>query len=449
MTGIDELLDSQIGQWRGYVERHRAISAADVDEMEDRLRGQISDLTTAGLAADEAFLVAVKRMGGVDVIFGEFAREHAERLWRQLVLPPAPQEGGRGPNRELPVVLALAACAGLAIKIAILAGIDENLFLRTMSLFVLPFLAAYFAWKRRMKPRALAALVVPFVVAGALLTAFPFDRNGTTETIAAIHAPIALWFAVGFAYAGGAWRSDRRRMDFIRFTGEWIIYLTLIGLGGLVLSGLTIGAFESLGVDAGETILDWVLPFGPAGAMVVAAWLVEAKQSVVGNIAPVLTRVFTPITIAMLTVLLVGFATAGSLVDADRELLILMDLILVVVLGLLLYAISARDPLLPAALFDKLQVVLVVLALAVDVVMLTAMLRRIVEFGMTPNKAVALGMNLVLAVNLVWSAWLLGAFVRGRSGFAAAERWQIRYLPVFGGWAALVVVVLPPLFDFG
>ncbi|WP_040795581.1 permease prefix domain 1-containing protein [Nocardia higoensis] len=448
MTGTDERLESQIGQWRGYIERHRAISAADVDEMEDHLRDQISDLSTAGLAADEAFLVAVKRMGSVDAISREFAREHSERLWKQLVLLPAPAEGVRGPDRELLVVLAAAASAGVAITIAVLAGIDENLFARTASLFVLPFLAAYFAWKRQLGPRALAVLVLPFVAAGILLTTFPFERDGATEVIAAIHAPLMLWFAVGFAYVGGEWRSDRRRMDFIRFTGEWIVYLTLIALGGLILMGLTVGAFESLGLDAEETVLDWALRFGPAGAVVVAAWLVEAKQNVVENIAPVLTRVFTPITIVMLTVLLVGFAAAGSLVDVDRELLILMDLILVVVLGLLLYAISARDPLLPADLFDTLQLVLVVLALAVDVVMLTAMLSRIAEFGVTANKAVALGLNLVLAVNLVWSARLLGGFLLGRFGFHAAERWQTRYLPVFGLWAALVVAAVAPLFGF-
>lgn len=80
--------------------------------------------------------------------------------------------------------------------------------------------------------------------------------------------------------------------------------------------------------------------------------------------------------------------------------------------------------------------------------MLTAMLTRIAEFGFTPNKVAALGMNLVLLVGLTWSARLLFGFVRGRRGFGSVERWQTRYLPVFGIWAALVVCVLPPLFDF-
>ena len=57
-------------------------------------------------------------------------------------------------------------------------------------------------------------------------------------------------------------------------------------------------------------------------------------------------------------------------------------------------------------------------------------------------------MNLVLLVNLIWSLRLGVAFVRGRRGFGALERWQTSYLPVYGVWAAVVVVAVPPLFDF-
>ncbi|MBD0323677.1 MAG: hypothetical protein ICV72_09855, partial [Aldersonia sp.] len=354
----------------------------------------------------------------------------------------------RRPYRELFVVLAFAIGAGVAVKTAQSMALDDNVFARNASLFVLPFLAGYFAWKRRMTPISVAALLVPFVAAAVVLNVFPFVENGSTEVIAAIHAPIALWFVVGVAYVGGQWRSGRRRMDFIRFTGEWIVYLTLLALGGGVLIGLTLGAFDALGTDAEWLVEDWVLPFGAPGAVLVAAWLVEAKQNVVENIAPVLTRVFTPITTVMLLVLLVAFATNGSVVDVDRNLLILMDLILVVVLGLLLYAISARDPNLPPDLFDRLQLVLVISALAVDLLMLAAMLSRIAEFGFTPNKVAALGLNLVLLVNLAWSARLLLAFLRGRRRFGSTERWQTGYLPVFGLWSAVVVCALPPIFDF-
>ena len=48
----------------------------------------MSALTQAGLTEDEAFLVAVKRMGSLDAISREFAREHSEQLWKQLVIVP-------------------------------------------------------------------------------------------------------------------------------------------------------------------------------------------------------------------------------------------------------------------------------------------------------------------------------------------------------------------------
>lgn len=447
MTDIDAELRSHIDQWRGYVQRHQAISVADVDELEDHLREQISTLRESGLSDDEAFLVAVKRMGSVDALSREFAREHSERLWKQLVLVPADGETHRG-HRELWVVIALALGAALSLKTG-LALLDSGAAeVRNLGLFVLPFLAGYFAWKRQVTPRVGAALIVPFALAALVLNLYPFEPGGSTEVIAAIHAPIALWFVVGLAYTGGDWRSARRRMDFIRFTGEWFVYLTLLALGGGVLTGLTAGVFGALDLDIFPVVENWVLPFGGAGAVIVAAWLVEAKQNVVENIAPVLTRVFTPLTVLMLFALLAAFTTTRSVIDVDRSLLILMDLILVLVLGLLLYSISARDPLAPPALFDRVQLLLVVSALAVDVVMLTAMLTRIAEFGSSPNKIVALGLNAVLLVNLSWSLWLGRGFVRGTRPFSDLERWQTRYLPVYGLWAAAVLVATPVLFDF-
>ena len=70
---------------------------------------------------------------------------------------------------------------------------------------------------------------------------------------------------------------------------------------------------------------------------------------------------------------------------------------------------------------------------------------RMSEYGTTPNKAAALGENIILLANLAWSAWLLLAFLRRHERFAALERWQTGYLPVFAAWAWIVVLAFPPL----
>jgi len=192
----------------------------------------------------------------------------------------------------------------------------------------------------------------------------------------------------------------------------------------------------------------WVLPSGAAGALLVAGWLVEAKQAVIENMAPVLTRVFTPLFAAMFIASLTAMVWTGHGIDQSRDVLILFDALLVVVLGLLLYSISARDPLAQPTLSDVLQLVLVVSALVIDLLALAAILGRISEFGFTANRTAGLGLNLVLLANLVWSAWLSIGFLLDRRPFDDLERWETSYLPVYAAWAALVVIVLPPLFGF-
>ena len=328
-------------------------------------------------------------------------------------------------------------------------GAGETFYALNFSLFVLPFLAGFFAWKRGLdSTTGLLGLATPFLVGGLAVNLLPFAVLGDTALLATLHLPMALWLAVGIAYAGGAWRSHDSRMNYVRFSGEWFIYFVLIALGGGVLMGLTMFVFGAIGMDAEWLLNSWILPCGVMGAVIVAGWLVEAKQSVIENMAPVLTMLFTPLFTLMLLAFLVTMVRTGSGIDVDREVLIGFDLLLVVVVGLLLYSISARDPQAEPGFFDYLQFMLVVCALLVDAMALWAILARISAFGFTPNRVAALGENLILVVNLGWSAVLYARFLGRRAGFAPLERWQTAYLPVYAVWAWIVVVVFPLVFRF-
>jgi hypothetical protein len=237
-------------------------------------------------------------------------------------------------------------------------------------------------------------------------------------------------------------------MDFVRFTGEVAIYFVLIALGGVALTGVTFALFHAIGIDLQPWIGNWIAPCGFAGATVIASWLVEAKQSVIENMAPVLTRVFTPLfTLALLAFLVTKLAT-GRGIDVQREVLIIFDLLLVAVFGLLLYSFSARDPLSPPGLLDAIQMTLVVTALVVDVLALSAIVSRITEFGFTPNRVAALGENIVLLANLGGTALLYARFLQRRAPFTRLWSWQTTYLYVFAAWAAVVAFLFPLIFGF-
>ncbi len=446
-------LEEQIAQWRAYVRRRQALNGPDVEELEGHLRDQLAALIETGLAADEAFLVAVKRMGNLDALSREFALAHSERLWKQLVL--APDDADKPPNTaraETLVVLILAVAAALAFKTPALFGYDldgdEMFYARNASMFVMPLLALYFVWKRGSGVVSGLWLALPFVVGAIFANIFPFRKGSDTEVLMVLHLPIALWLAVGFAYVRNRWFADGGRMNFVRFSGELFIYYVLIALGGGVFTGFTLIMFKAIGMKVEWLAQDWLVPCGAMGAAIIASWLVEAKQSVIENMAPVLTRLFTPLFTVLLLVFLATMAWTGRPIDVRREVLIAFDLLLVLVVGLVLYAASARDPEAPPDFFDGLQLLLVASALAVDGLALAAIAARISEFGFTPNRVAALGENLILLVNLTWSAWLYARFLRRRDSFAALERWQVAYLPVYSVWAAVVVVMFPPVFGY-
>ena len=444
-----ESVDTQIAEWRAYVENAPGVNGRDVDELEDHLRHQIAELNAAGLTADEGFLIAVKRLGDVDSLSREYAREHSGRLWKQLLLtgddePALPTSG-------LVETLAFAVAAAVVIQMARLAagGFDDapTWLVRNLSLFVLPFLAAYFARRRQLDTRQWLLTAVPFVLAALVVNLYPWGTDSDTEVLAAAHLPVFLWFVVAFPYMGGTLRSHERRMDFVRFTGEWFIYYVLIALGGGVLMGLTGAILEPTGVDV-DRVAEWVVPSGAAGAVIVAAWLVESKQRVVENMAPVLTMLFTPLFAVMLAATAVVYAVTGLGDAFDRDLVSVFDALLIVVLALVLYGMSARDPSTSPNWMDRIQLVAVVSALVLDLMVLGAMVARIGDVGFSPNRTAALGINIVLLVNLAGAAWLSARFLTGRTRLHRLERWQTTYLPVFALWAAAVVVILPPLFSF-
>ena len=90
--------------------------------------------------------------------------------------------------------------------------------------------------------------------------------------------------------------------------------------------------------------------------------------------APVLTMLFTPLFAVMLAGAAVVYAVTGLGGAFDRELLSTFDALLLVVLGLVLYGMSAREPSTSSEWMDGIQLVAVVSALVLDLMVLGSMI---------------------------------------------------------------------------
>src|SRR5206468_11581988 len=275
-TFADRPLEEQIAQWRAYLRRRQGVHGPDVEELEGHLRDQLVALTEAGLTGDEAFLVAVKRMGSLDALSREFARAHSERLWKQLVMAPDADAPANTARAEILVVLSLAVAAALAVKVPALFGHpirpNEELplfYARNASLFVFPLLTVYFMWKRGSDLVRGLWFAMAFAAGAVLANVFPFPSRSDTEVLTVLHLPIALWLTVGFAYVRGRWFDDGGRMNFVRFSGELAIYYVLIALGGFVAILFTFMMFRAIEMNPDWFVAGWLIPCGAAGAVLI------------------------------------------------------------------------------------------------------------------------------------------------------------------------------------
>jgi len=446
-------LESQIRKWRGHLRSSGSLREQDLEELESHLRDNIDDLTARGITTEEAILISIRRMGDTEALSDEFAKVTTESIWRQLLVPALDEASRRRQHTEIVLVIGLAILGGLLAKIPALFGWDMNednafIYLKNASLFALPPVAIYLIWKRSLPVRFMLLAATVFVAAALLVNLYPSYDPHQTAVLIAVHLPIALLLLLAVLYGGPGWRRTGTRLDFVRFAGEVFIYSVLIGLGGAVLIAVSVGVFQFVDIDIETFIVNWVVVFGGCALLVVAAYLVERKMGRIESLAPVLARIFTPLLLVVLVSLLLAMLVTGRAPSEDRELLIWFDLVLVLVMGMTLYSMSARDAETPRNLWDVLVLALVVVALVVDGVALSGIISRLAEYGVSANKLAALGANILLLVNLVLLGIGYVRFIAGRLRYQAIVDVQMRYLPAYAIWAALVVIVFPPLFGF-
>ena len=446
-------LESQIRKWRRHVQSAGSLGTHDVDELESHLRDSIDELAERGVSVEEAFIVSIHRMSDAEELNHEFAKVSTESVSRQLLVPAADEDARRRQRTEVIVILLLALLGGLLGKIPALFGhtvAEENalIYAKNAGFFAFAPVAIYLIWRRALSLRFMAVAAVTFVVFAIAVNAYPSHPPHHTEVLALLHVPIALIFLLAVLYGGSGWHRPDLRLDFVRFAGEVFIYSVLLALGWLVLTLVTGAMFILMGIDTTSLMLNWLAVFGGCSVAVVAAYLVEKKKGAIETIAPVLARIFTPLFVVLLLGFIITMALTGQGPSEDRELLIMFDIVLALVLGLVLYTMSARDAEKPADWWDGIVLALVVLALIADGIALSGIVGRLAAYGFSPNKTAALGENVLLMVNLILLAVSYYRFVSGRSHYQTVVAWQMRYLPTYAVWAAFVALAFPPLFGF-
>ena len=79
-------LNLAIQQWRETLAQSPAFRSENLDELESHLRDSTAVLQTRGLSAEEAFMVATKRMGKRGSLETEFGKVNGQAVWLDRIL---------------------------------------------------------------------------------------------------------------------------------------------------------------------------------------------------------------------------------------------------------------------------------------------------------------------------------------------------------------------------
>ncbi|MBN2030089.1 hypothetical protein JW824_07560 [bacterium] len=445
-------IDQKIKNWKGYLNSHGSFLPEDLEELETHLRDEIEVLQDSGLDVEEAYFIGIKRLGKSDVLSREFYKINAQSLWKHL-FTPSETGSDKVVFRDVWMIVGLAFLAGFLGKIPDLFGYrtsveaDSLIYLRNLSLFFIPVIGGWFVIQKKNLGVGLYIFVVLCIGGFLAVNFFPFTGTRQTEILAGIHLLLLLWIAMERLYSSGQ-EIASGRMNYITFSGEFFIYSVLCYLGGGVFTLFTVALFDTLNIESQKFISEYIVVFGGLAVPVVAVYLVEKKKALIENMAPVLAKIFTPLFLLLITGFLVALLGRRLNLTIERETLIIFDLLLVLVLGLVLYSLSARNHSEKPVFSDYLVFILILVTLLADIVAMCAIISRLSQFGLSPNRVAALGENILLFINLLGLAFTFGGTIFFGRSFRRLEVWQSYCYVGFMVWMAVVVFIFPLVFRF-
>ena len=346
-------------------------------------------------------------------------------------------------------ILIAGAIAGTLAKLPAFFTLQEDEFYaRNLGFVVFPFLCAYFIRKSKLPITNFLFPLVSLLLAAVYINLLPSQTGSDTVVLACIHLPLFLWGMLGLVFSGSDTKNLSKRLVYLQYNGETVIVGGILLLAGGLLTGITIGLFDLIGLDITEVYFQYIAVYGLAAAPLLATLITQSNPELVNKVPPIVAKIFSPLVLIMLSSYLVAIAYAGKDPYSDRDFLLLFNLLLLGVMALIFFSVVESFEEKKVGLMTWVLVFLSLITLLVNGIALSAIAFRISEWGITPNRLAVLGVNLVMLVHLVMVSRKLIQTVRGKSKLEEVGLTLVRYLPIYLLWTAIVTFLFPVLFGF-
>ena len=348
-------------------------------------------------------------------------------------------------KRDFLVMGVLAIMAGTSTRI-LFHFIEQNTIAPINLIFgIIPFITAFFVYKSGPRKNVIFTIVFLLLISAVYLNMLPLEEKDSI-ILAYLHFPVFLWVVAGIAFAGDEYSVRGKRLAYLKFNGEFCILYASMAISGMLLSMITMQLFIIIGMDIEDFYFKNIVLFGAAALAVVASYLVSRDLKLAKNIAPYLAKIFSPLVLITLLAYLVTVTWAGKNPFLDRDFLLVFNGILLLVLIVTIFSITESGANEKRNISHYVNLALILLALIIDGVALSAIVFRLSSYGISPNRLAVLGVNLLIFANLIWIMGSYAGFLRNKTGTEAIQDSITKYLPIYGLWAAFVTFAFPLIF---
>jgi hypothetical protein len=346
-------------------------------------------------------------------------------------------------------VIFASLLAGLIAKTPAIFNIKPEFFYtRNIGFIVFPALASYFIWKRKIPMPRILFTAAAFAIAAVYINLLPDLPNNDTIILACLHLPFLLWALLGINYVGLDIRNDESRLDFLRFNGDFLILSGILVIVGGLFTAIVIGLFKAIGIKIEDFYFDYLAVFAGAALPIMSTFITQSNPSLVNKVSPVIAKICSPIVLIMLLVYLGAVLFSDKDPYNDRNFLLVFNLLLLGVMAIIFFSLAETSKDQDNHWSLIILFATAVVTMVVNGIALAAILFRISEWGITPNRLAILGANFLMLANLVLIAFRLFNRVIKKDEKSSAENAIANFLPIYILWAMVVVFVFPLLFNF-
>lgn len=381
-------------------------------------------------------------------LYPEFRGNSLADFWNER-LNYETDEINWGSGKELLFVVFASLVAGVIAKLPAFFNIAEDYFYpRNIGFIIFPMLTAYFVWKNKLSTGKIASIAATTLVGLVFINSLPNVEKSDTLTLACIHLLLFLWSILGFAFTGEVRNNNEKRLSYLTYNGDLVVMTTLIVIAGGIMTAVTIGLFSLIGFNIEKFYFENIVVFGLPAAPILGTYLTQTNPHLVGKVSPVIARIFSPLVLVMLVIYLVAMVYSGKDPYNDREFLLIFNGLLIGVMAIIFFSVAETSKSAKSQPEIWILLLLSLVTVLVNGIALSAIVFRIAEWGITPNRAAVLGSNVLILVNLLLVTVQLFKVLSRKANISEVGKTISRYLPIYVVWTLVVIFLFPLIFGF-